>query len=240
MSNIPSEGRQVMPPPDSIVPDAVFKVPTRVAAVDPKSGLPKRGRGRPPGSPNKPKVDPGLEHSPPMRLGPGPSSQRNPPRTPSDKEPVDVDKNRKAEKAGRAAEYAVWINEELNDKLFMFFLGATGLPAEAIYTAGSIPLKAKTNPNLTELGNRIAIPVDLSDSLGKILAELSYTKAGTSATKVSDNTLLAISGSAIVAVFSGYRYFKGLQPIIQQLQDAQAQRQANESNERNDGTNTET
>ena len=231
-----------MPPPDSIIPDAVFKVPTRTVqppTIDPRTGMPKRGRGRPPGARNKPKVDPDLQHSPPMRLGPGTGAQQNPPRTPRDTDPVDSVAAKKAEKAARATEYSVWINEELNDKLFMFFLGVTGLPPEAIYVAGSVPLKAKINPNLTELGNRIAIPVDLSDSLGKIMAELSYTSAGSKAAKASDNSLLSIGGSALVALFSGYRYWQGLKPIIKQLEEAAEQRRVNESTERNESTQQE-
>lgn len=236
-----SDAFKPMDVPDSIKPDYIFSAPTRTTTpsiggnIDPRTGQPRRGKGRPPGSRNKPK-ETELGRNPPQgfKIPPG---KRPPPVEDSDSEEVKKSKI-KAEKDARAAQYSAWITEELNEKILMFFLGATGAPPEAVYKAGSIPLAARVNPNLTDLGNRIVIPPDLSDSLGKLMAELAGTNGGKAAGKLADNNMIGVAGAAFVAVFSGYRYYKGLQPILEQIKQAQANQSASTESNENDAGST--
>jgi hypothetical protein len=215
---MPDDAMRAMLPPPSIVPKDEPKPFTVTPRPD---AAPTRGRGRPPGSRNRVKpVEGGV--NPPQRM------KIPPPRV---NEPVDQTAAKKEEKKARAEQYATFINTELNDKLFMFIIGATGMPAEALYKEGRVPAKAQTNPALTEMGNAIAIPADVADSWGKLLAELSYTDAGKSLTKMSENHAMTVVAAAIAAAFSTFRYAQQMKPILDMLKEAQARKaKAAESN----------
>lgn len=209
-----------MPPPPSIVPKIETTPPVAPpkvqAVIDPRTGQVKRGRGRPPGSTNKVRTPDGGVN-PPARL----NVPTGPRETPSS--PVDKKEATKEEKKVRAEQYATWINSELNDKLFMFLIGASNgnIKPEYLYKEGKVPPKAQGNPNLTELGNALAIPADVADSWGKLLAELSYTDAGKSLGKVADNHMIGVIGAAIAAAFSTYRYTQTLKPYIAMIKNVQ-------------------
>ena len=215
-----------MPPPPSILPKDEPKAPATasiqprvVSPIDPKTGQPRRGRGRPPGSTNKP-VTPSGGVNPPSRFSiPAPSRNQIPSTTDTAKDA----EAKKQEKKAKAEQYATWINQELNDKLFMFLIGASNgsIKPEYIYKEGKVPLKAQSNPNLTELGNALAIPPDVADSWGKLLAEISYTDAGKNLSKITDNHMIAVIGAALAAAFSTYRYTQTLKPYLAMIKKVQ-------------------
>lgn len=231
MSDMSEEALRSMAAPAKLIDQSslVMKPPeVKEPVIDPRTGQPKRGRGRPPGSRNRPKT-PELGINPPQRLTVPPSGRRQPlpPTSEDDKERV------KQEKKARADQYATWINMELNDRIFMFLIGASGgtIKAEMLYKQGSVPAKAQSNPNLTEMGNAIAIPPDVADSWGKLFAELSYTNTGKSIAKAGENNSIAIGMAALTALFSTYRYAQQLKPIIDSFNKArEAQEQAKEGN----------
>ena len=226
---MPSEAMDPMPPPKALTftvsPNALTpaKVPTPVGTIDPKTGQPKRGRGRPPGSTKKVVTPPGGVNPPMTMRGSGPSG-----RQPKATDPVDDKEAIKAQKAARAEQYSTYINQELNDKLFMFLISASGgsIKADYIYKEGKVPLKAIGNPALTDFGNAIAIPPDVADSWGKLLAELSFTDVGKNITKATDNHSMGIIMAAITAVYSTYRYSQQLKPILDGIKAANEMKKA--------------
>ena len=194
--------------PPRLAPIPQPSAPPTPSKVDPLTGQPKRGRGRPPGARNRPKpVEGGI--NPPQRLVT--PTQQNPPRA---SDAVDKKEASKEEKKARADQYATYINTELNDKLFMLIIGATNIPASAFYKEGRVPTKAAGNPDLTEFGNSIAIPPDVADSWGKLLAEVTYTDAGKGLIKATENHNLVIVTAALTAVFSTFRYYQQLKPTL--------------------------
>lgn len=225
--SMPPEALSSMPPPPSIVPKEEFNFsferPTK-SAVDPASGQQRRGRGRPPGARNKIKEPDGGVNTP-MRLN---SPNRNPPKETA---PVDKEVATKEQKKARAQEYSSYIADELNDKLFMLIIGTKAIPAEAIYKSGRVPPKAQTNPHLTEFGNSIAIPADVADSWGKLMAEITYTPIGKNIVKAGGSPNTGIVIAAIMAIFSTYRYAQQLKAVIDMLKQAQAAANSRGDNE---------
>lgn len=219
--SMPDEAMTSMPPPASIIPkpEPEFHIVNKTPSViDPKTGQTKRGRGRPPGAKNRVKPpDGGI--NPPMKMSPG-----SPSRQPSGSDPVDNKEAKKEQKKLRAEQYSKYINEELNDKLFMLLIGASNgaIKPEMLYKEGRVPPKAAGNPNLSELGNAIAIPADVADSWGKLIAELTETDAGKNLMKATDNHTLVVIMAAVTAVFSTYRYSQTLKPYIKLIQQVQA------------------
>ena len=217
---MPEDALTPMPAPAAIIPRekinfTIQQQEPKPQVLDPRTGQPKRGRGRPPGSGNKIKRPDGGVNPPSRLVSPTQPSRE------TASSPIDQSGAKKEEKKARAEQYATYINQELNDKLFMFIIGATGMPAEALYKEGRIPPKAAGNPNLTELGNSIAIPADVADSWGKLLAELSYSDMGKSLTKASDKQGVGIVIAALSAAFSTFRYAQTLKPYIDMARKAQ-------------------
>ncbi len=234
MTDMPPEALSSMPPPSTIVPKEEvqfsFTAPTPKPTINPTTGQPvTRGRGRPPGARNKVKEAPGGTN-PPMRI----NNKDSAPRQPRPTDPVDKPEAIKEEKKARAAQYSSFIVDELNDKLFMLIIGATAIPAEAIFKEGRVPPKAQTNPHLTEFGNAIAIPADVADSWGKLIAEITYTPMGKGLVKAGTNPNTGIAIAAIAAIFSTYRYVQQLKPVLDLLKQTAAKSQ--ETN--NEGTAT--
>lgn len=231
MSDLTNDANEIMKPPPRLSMPAGFTVPP----PDQRTGERRRGPGRPPGRKNRPKEpDGGINPPSTMRIPPG--TNRNPLDDKKQDDTTDADRKRK-EKQERAEEYSRKIKEDLNDKLFMLIIGATSIPAEALFKAGKVPAKAATNPDYTEFGNQIAIPSDVADSWGKLLAELSYTDAGKSLTKAVENEWLVLLFAFAGAAFSTYRYTQQLQPILQMVKmqrEAQA-KAAQEAANKEDG-----
>jgi hypothetical protein len=209
-----------------------MQVPARLLPLTvqplPNNGEPRRGRGRPPGAKNKVKRPDGGVNTP-QQFGTG---VKPPPRKvvePNTNEDIDQEKNKQAEKEGRADHYAGLIHKELNDQLFTTLIGMRLVPAGAIYTAGNIPPASVPDPRLTELGNMIAIPSDVAKSWGKLLAELSYTNAGKSVVGLTQNNNTAVFFAALAALYSTFRYTQQLKPFLDMLKAAQeAQRLASQ------------
>lgn len=179
-------------------------------------GEPKRrGRGRPPGAKNRIK-ETELGRNPDMAFNTGPSGK-----PPSASEEVDKNANIKAEKKARAEEYSKLISEELNDKLFMVIVALTNgkIAFETFYKEGEVPPSKKKDSRLSEMGQAIAIPPDVADSWGKLLAELSYTNPGKGIVKFVDNNPLGILGAALAAAFSTFQYTQTLKPVVEYLKN---------------------
>jgi hypothetical protein len=191
-----------------------------VGAPDPRTGVPKRPRGRPPGSRNRVREPDGGRNTPStVTIPPG----RRPPSTPPTDDEEKKRLQQKQEKKERAEQYAEYINKELNDQLFMFLIASSGgaIKAEHLYKEGRVPPKAAGNPNFSDMGNAIAIPPDVADSWGKLLAELSYTGTGKSVVKMSDNNVLGITIAAVTAAYSTYRYGLQLKSVMEGIKKAQ-------------------
>lgn len=226
MSDTMDEAFRPMPPPPTLAPPTVdqsqfvIRPEARQPTIDPKTGLPKRGRGRPPGSKNRPKTpDGGVNPPMTVRVPGGPRTQTG--------GPVDEATNKKEEKKAKAEKYSQWITQELNDKLFMTLIGMSNgaIKPEHIYKSGFVPPKVQGNPNLTDMGNAIAIPADVADSWGKLIAEVTATEGGGKVEKMAENHVLMIIIAAGSALFSTYRYTQQLKPyiaMIKAVQDAQA------------------
>ena len=127
----------------------------------------------------------------------------------------------KEQKKERADQYATYITTELNDKLFMLVLGATNMPPTLLYKEGRVPPKAAGNPAYSELGNAIAIPADVADSWGKLLAELTFTDAGKGLVKATENHNLVVLMAAVTALFSTYRYAQQVKPVLEFIRSQQ-------------------
>lgn len=229
MSDLTPDAVAPMPPPLrlSSLPDSI-----RSGSPDPRTGVPKRGPGRPPGSRNKTKEPPGGVN-PPQRFG-TPGTTRNPITPPPKTDTTDEAAKKRQEKKERADEYSQLIRENLNDKLFMLIVGATSIPAEALFSAGRVPPKAATNPNYTDFGNTIAIPADVADSWGKLIAELSYTDVGKTLVKAGEKDWLVLLIAFASAVFSTYRYSQQVKPITDMIKaQNEAKRKAKEGTDAN-------
>ncbi len=112
----------------------------------------------------------------------------------------------------------------------MLIIGATNIPAEALYKEGKVPPKAKGNPALTDMGNAIAIPADVADSWGKLIAELTYTDAGKNLVKASENHAVTLLVAALTAAFSTFRYGQQLKPYLDMAKKVQQQARENNNN----------
>ena len=205
-----------MPAPTSALSGALQDILDKAPLPDPKTGVTKRPRGRPPGSRNKVKPVEGGVDTQRSRLVIPTERKRE---TPSS--PIDDAKAIKELKKAKADEYAAWINKELNDQLFTIIIGATNMPAELFYKAGRVPPKSASNPDLTDFGNQIAIPADVSASWGKLLAELSYTDMGKNLTKATEGKSLGLVVAAISAVYSTFRYTQQLKPFLDAVKQNQ-------------------
>lgn len=170
-------------------------------------------RGRPPGSKNKPKGDQEVITGSGVRT----------------RDEIDKEANKKAEKKAKAEEYSKYISEDINDKIFIAIVMLSGgkIDPEAFYLPGKAPEFKKSDPRLSDLGKAVAIPPDMANSWGKLLAELSYTEAGKATTKYAGTSSLAIIGAALTALLTTFQYAITIKPVVdgiklmQQGQDEQ-------------------
>lgn len=183
------------------------------------SGEPiKRRPGRPPGAKNKAT----LEANARAREG-GTTAFDTGRRSLSDRkqgdpnQPVDEDANKKAEKAARAEEYAKYISEDVNDKIFMAVVLMTkgAVKADEFYLPGKAPASKIADERLSPLGQAVAIPPDMANSWGKLLAELSYTEGGKTATKYAGSNALSILGAALTALVTTLGYVTSVKATME-------------------------
>lgn len=223
------------------VPPALAKLTLnqdQIKPIDPKTGQPKRGRGRPPGAKNKPKdVD---RDSAAKIVGSRPPAQPTEPDD-KDKKAQDAAEQRKA----RADYYADKIKNDLNDSVLLFLVSASGgaITMEMLYKEGHVPAGTETNPHLTKMGNAIAIPPNVAKSWGKLIASLETTDVGKNLSKATENSTAALIFAGLTAAWSTYQYMQQLQPVIERLQQvrqaaADLKRQQEQAKEQgqNDGT----
>jgi hypothetical protein len=148
-------------------------------------------------------------------------------------EDVDLERNNKAEKKAKAEEYAKYIMEDVNDKIFIAVVMLSGgkVDPEAFYLPGKAPEFKKSDPRLSDLGKTVAIPPDMANSWGKLLAELSMTDAGKTATKYAGTSSLAIVGAALTALLTTFQYVLTIKPVVDGLKLLQQQTNEEESDE---------
>lgn len=185
----------------------------------------KRGPGRPKGSRNRPKVDPGVPGSGPMQM-------RTPTRRTTSTSESDSDEERARRlqaKSEKSRAYADRIVTELNDQIMLAFI-SMGVPAPLLYKNGQGPAPKLPDSNLTPFGQRIAVSPMVAKPVASFLAELEFSEAGTKAvTAVTDSQwTLIIKG--VVAVGAVVYYLNGLnqirkefEPLINQFREAQQQ-----------------
>jgi hypothetical protein len=141
-----------------------------VTNVDPRTGEPKRGRGRPPGSRNRPKeVESGSDTGTRVQIPQGPAPT-------VDKAEEEAKKRRvKAERAKKISDY---LAGDFSEQALEMLVSGTKIPANLIFTERAATVKRSTNPNLTEFGQRFAVPPDVAEAWGKVLAEFASSAQG--------------------------------------------------------------
>ena len=199
------------------------------------SGEPvKRRPGRPPGAKNKAT----LEANARAREGgstsfdPGARKRLRDSVEGNENQGVDKDLAKKAEKAARADEYAKYIMEDVNDKIFMAVVLMTkgGIKADQFYLPGKAPASKVADERLSPLGQAVAIPPDMANAWGKLLAELSFTEGGKTATKYAGSSGLATLGAALTALVTSIGYVTSVKATmegINQMILLQQEREAN-------------
>ena len=201
---------------------------TKPATMDLLSEINSRKpRGRPVGSRNRTKVDPGQIGSGPQQLvtpsrrtasGPGPSGPEKP-------DPIKMAQA----KRDKTEAYTKRIVDELNDNLMLVFI-SIGVPSNFIYQPGKTPQEVKVSEKYTEFGNAIAIKPSQAKALASFAAELEFTDAGgkLAASAGTGYGPLVVKGVlALVAVGQYMRTLNDMrtriEPMMKAWQDAQTQ-----------------
>lgn len=204
--------------------------------IDVPDGTPKRGRGRPAGSRNKPK---GI--TPDMVIPAGQrGSNQDRDKTP---EQIEAEQKRKADaKKKRASELERQIITEFNEQLMGVFM-MMGIPAQVLYKPGQAPKEAPINTPYSDIGNMVAIGPMQAKTWARFFAELEATDTGGKARAaiVGDSKIpLVVSG--VLAAGTAFQYltqvkktFDTLAPMIEQYKAYQKQ-QANQPKENSEGT----
>jgi hypothetical protein len=169
---------------------------------------PRKTRGRPVGSRNKPKVDDSGTFVPP--------GSRRPPAS-SDKDDAATIAKKIADKKRLAQDYEKKILES-NEQIFGFLIQA-GIPPLMFYKNGQPPNQgSKINTNWTEVANQVAIPPHLAKIAGYTAAEIQSSTVGTSITDALEGDspirLLVLVGATIVV---GVPYLRNLNDIRKRM-----------------------
>lgn len=191
----------------ALTPDATMPInPSMIGGI---SGIvpPRRGRGRPPGSKNKPKMDPTTG-----QLSGGPTAPGTP--TPTQAQ-LDAEKKRKLDaKKAKADEWAKRIVTDGNEYI-MSLLMTQGVPGALLYK--QIPIAEVVNPNYTPIANKVAIQPSLAKLLGATLAELETSDAGSKLAAVAMEDSPIRLGFLCVA--SGLMLAKHLKEVMEVRKD---------------------
>jgi hypothetical protein len=164
-----------------------------------KDGSPKRPRGRPPGSRNRPK-----EGQEPIRGGT--TRVTPPPRTSTTPPAADKPKIDKEERNKRIEEIASKITGDLNDNIFSVLIAGTGIPAGLIFKAGQAPVKFAENDHLTQLGQMFAIPGDVAEYWARVYVTFSETDTGKKMTSSVEGGNVGLILAALMALAATIRW----------------------------------
>lgn len=180
--------------------------------IDPATGKPRRGR--PPGSRNRPKD---TEVPPPST---GPTRVRIPQGTPQ--AVIDEEKkvaDRKKLKAQRQEKIADYLTGKFSEDALEMLVSATPIPAEYIFTKEAPSAKRSKNPNLTELGQRFAVPPDVADAWATVIAELSTTASGSKVAESFESGNLGLILACLMCFITTARWTRQLRNDWETLND---------------------
>lgn len=173
--------------------DALGKATDKAAPVSSPTQTRKR-RGRPPGSTNRPKVV----------------------LTSAEQTIEDVRVKREA-KVKRAKQIEEQIYGELNDQLMAFITTTFNVPIGYLYQPGKEPTVSAKDDRFTDLGARLAIPANLSKSIGKLASELEQTQAGSSLTGIAQNNNVGLIVAAGMTIFGTIQYARRVQDTLDKM-----------------------
>lgn len=191
---------------------------------------PKRGRGRPPGSPNKPKPEGSEPPGKPSLVIPGTRG-----RPPVDKTPEQIAKALKDKadhKKARATEFESTILQEFNEQLMGIFM-MMGVPASVLYKEGQAPKAAPINNPYSDVGNMLAIGPMQAKSWARFAAELEATDSGTKVVgNLTGDSKAPLIISGVMSLATGIMYarqlsdtFDKMKPMIEAYQKYQKAQQ---------------
>jgi hypothetical protein len=111
------------------------------------------------------------------------------------------------------------------------------MPPTAIYKNGNAPARTTADPNLTEFGNKVAIPPHTARALGSFIADLETSERGSAiAEQMANGTVATVIKGAIAAVLV-FQYTRGLatvyselKPVMDAYKAAQAAKTQGENN----------
>lgn len=175
--------------------------------VKPPEETSKRGRGRPPGSPNK-----GTKVNAPSGLKP-------------ERKKAELDPEALlAAKKKRANEIAKSLESTINDNVIQVVM-SLGLPADMLYKPGCIPDSAPTNSPYSDLGQKIVMGPQQLESIGRFIAEIEQTSIGEKLPAAGGNSPVPMIFYGLMSLAGILQYAQGLAQVgkhIKQLQEAQA------------------
>jgi hypothetical protein len=214
------------------IQDALASLPRAVAPSAPKDGdggPPKRRPGRPPGSKNKPK-DPQAT----ANVGGGPTvvvPGRGRP-TLTEKSPEEIAREKRAKlelKRDRAKKIADYLTGDFSEQMLEMLVSSTPIDPDIIFTKAAPTTKRSKNPNLTETGQRFAVPPDVAEAWGRVLAELSTSTTGGKLVESFESGNAGLVLACLIAALTTSRYirslkndFKLIQSVIQAKQQAES------------------
>lgn len=211
--------------------DFLRNLQTPPRQIPPSSAAPKR-RGRPPGSKNKPKIDPATgEVIIPSSISGGSTSSSG---DQGDAKRRAEAERRLAQKKKRAKELESKILIDLNELILELLMDA-GVPANALYV--NPPEQLKEDSNYTALGGAIAFNRREAKVFSLTLSELEGSSIGGKASKViqqdSPLRLLALGGLSLLMMGTHLKSIMEIQkqfaPFIEaQRRMKQQQRQEEE------------
>ena len=171
---------------------------------------PRRGRGRPPGSPNKTPIQRAQEEKAKAeaRLAgiQGPSAE----------EVLAKAREKAAAIKADTEQMAHWISEELNDYLMQAIITA-GIPATMLYRDGHVPKAIANNDKYTELGNALAIPPTLAQSAARLAAEAKATDSGSKLAVATGNGRAGLVVAGIGTLFGTVTYARRVNDVLKRF-----------------------
>lgn len=193
--------------------------------IDPATGKPRRGR--PPGSKNRPKD----ASAPEATAASGDTRVRIPsgiPRPVIDREKELADKRKLKE--ARQKKIADYLTGDFSEQALEMLISATPIPADMIFTKEAPATKRSKNPNLTQLGQRFAVPPDVADAWATVIAELSTTGGGSKIAESFESGNLGLILACLMCFITTGRWarqlrndWETLQTLIEKMAEAQGQ-----------------
>jgi hypothetical protein len=211
------------------------------------ASVPKRGRGRPPGSKNKSTLAKEASTVSTQTVDKRTATQRmaaDRARTnQAAKQPVDerTPEQKRAAYQGRVEELSVSISENVNGHIAEL-LGAAGIPSQFIYKEGREPKHVQRDSPYTDLVDRVMVPDNTVESWAKLWAQVELTDVGKrfagSGGGTNSNTGLVLA--ALFSLFGTFQYLQGIQQFAKEMkpmmdaykqsQNIRAQQEANANN----------